>query len=606
MIQGNRRNAIVYNPDTYRIAPAATDSMLAFLNLLRQRYQSLVDHPSSAETGRREALLPLLGSLGFAEAYLEKTEWLKRRPQQPLQVAILGPTQSGKSSMMNWLSGSALAEVSPLAGFTVHPQGFALFPENSDFADDLDAYFHGYRRLPRASLNHEQLNGYALEWAPSDSRQPLKGAVIWDTPDFDSIQSGEYRNAVLRVAALADVVVLVLSKDKYADLSVWEFMRLLEPLAQPTLILLNKTDPETQPILLRSVEDKWRAFRGDPPPPVTAIPYLPQPGGLAGLADIRQAVMGNVGHALAAVQRQTYPEQARRLLKTHWPAWSAPLLTEHRLQQEWQNRLDAVIEECIDRYQRDYLDHPVHYETFQRALAELLTLLEIPGLGGALQTARQVITWPVRQLGKLGRIASGRTAQVEGEEPAILHQIAEHALIRISEGLLFDPTTDPFERRWLGLINQRVSEQRTLILSEFDDATRAYILAFQPEIDQTAHGLYEHLQEHPVVLNSLRATRVTTDAAALAMALHTGGIGVQDVVIAPAMLAVTSLLAESALGRYMEKAAALLRQRQKESVTALLNHALRERLAPIPEQIDPALRLGIPAESLAAAARQLD
>ena len=90
------------------------------------------------------------------------------------------------------------------------------------------------------------------------------------------------------------------------------------------------------------------------------------------------------------------------------------------------------------------------------------------------------------------------------------------------------------------------------------------------------------------------------------MALHTGGIGVQDVVIAPAMLAVTSLLAESALGRYMEKSAAQLRQRQKESVTALLNHALRERLAPMPEQIDPGLRLGIPAESLAAAARQLD
>jgi hypothetical protein len=56
----------------------------------------------------------------------------------------------------------------------------------------------------------------------------------------------------------------------------------------------------------------------------------------------------------------------------------------------------------------------------------------------------------------------------------------------------------------------------------------------------------------------------------------------------------------------MEKAAAQLRQRQKDSVVSLLNRALRERLAPIPEQIDPGLRLGIPAESLAAAASQLD
>lgn len=108
-----------------------------------------------------------------------------------------------------------------------------------------------------------------------------------------------------------------------------------------------------------------------------------------------------------------------------------------------------------------------------------------------------------------------------------------------------------------------------------------------------------------MVLNSLRATRVTTDAAALAVALHTGGIGVQDFVIAPAMLSVTSLLAESALGHYMDKAAEQLKARQKTAVAQLFASALRNPLAALPERLDPDTRLGIPDATLEAAAARL-
>ena len=65
-----------------------------------------------------------------------------------------------------------------------------------------------------------------------------------------------------------------------------------------------------------------------------------------------------------------------------------------------------------------------------------------------------------------------------------------------------------------------------------------------------------------MVLNSLRATRVTTDAAAIALTLHMGGIGVHDLIFAPAMLTVTSLLAESAIGSYMHKVEHELKQHQ--------------------------------------------
>ena len=108
-----------------------------------------------------------------------------------------------------------------------------------------------------------------------------------------------------------------------------------------------------------------------------------------------------------------------------------------------------------------------------------------------------------------------------------------------------------------------------------------------------------------MVLNSLRATRVTTDAAALAVALHTGGIGVHDLIIAPAMLSVTSLLTESALGRYMNKAAAQLKQRQRTAVEHLLQQTLRQPLIALPDSLNDSQRLDIPRELLEQAARQL-
>ena len=127
-------------------------------------------------------------------------------------------------------------------------------------------------------------------------------------------------------------------------------------------------------------------------------------------------------------------------------------------------------------------------------------------------------------------------------------------------------------------------------------------MGFRPEIESTARSLYEHLEEHPMVLNSLRATRVTTDAAALGVALHTGGIGVQDFVIAPAILSITSILTESALGHFMGRAQEQLKRKQFDAVRSLFEEALLGPIASIPDAIDPGLRIGITPEQLETAA----
>ena len=570
--------------------------MLSFLRLLRQRYTKAFEQAGDRDPEIKATYPSLLQSLTLAEAALYRESLQLMGPAEPLHLGVFGPTQSGKSSLINWLSGLPLATPSPLAGFTVHPQGFSA-PRSPGWLDRLGQYFEGSQRVPSQSLSPSDLNAFGFDLGEA-SRMPdyLEGVILWDTPDFDSVASNRYQDSVLRIAALVDVIVLIVSKDKYGDLTVWEFLRLIEPLAQPTLLVINKTDPESEAALLESVRLKWAAFRKDPFPEITTIPYCRD----SSPTDIQPLLRPRVAQLRAAVSRRE--GAAQRLIDTHWTSWIQPIQAEHRLTHQWGERLDALLVDCIERYQRDYLLHPNHYETFQRALAELLTLLEVPGIGSALHAARRVVTWPMRQLTRLGRAASGRETQVDGVERAVLHQLAQHALIQLSEELLLEQSKDIAEQRWRGGLSQLLGNRRASILGRFDQAAQDYVIEFRPEIESTARSLYAHLEEHPVVLNSLRATRVTTDAAALGVALHTGGIGVQDFVIAPAILSMTSILAESALGHFMNRAQEQLKRKQLDAVKALFQTALCGPLATIPDAIDPGLRIGISSEQLEAAA----
>ena len=96
---------------------------------------------------------------------------------------------------------------------------------------------------------------------------------FWDTPDFDSIDSVDYREGVVRTIALADIVVMVVSKEKYADQSVWEMMSTIEPFHQPTLICVNKLVEGTAELITNSLQEKWQDSRKDEFPEVIPLYY---------------------------------------------------------------------------------------------------------------------------------------------------------------------------------------------------------------------------------------------------------------------------------------------------------------------------------------------
>lgn len=569
--------------------------MLEFIQLLNQRYQTVLTQPGneSSKIGYQQRIDQLI----LTEAFIRKGQLINSSPEQLLELTIVGPTQAGKSSLVNVLLNGDVAGVSPLAGYTIHPQGFCHGVSLED-CSGLQRYFGRFQQMKQEQIPRDRHDCYSLTETSSESAY-LPHCVLWDTPDFDSIDSATYREGVIRAMALADIIILVVSKEKYADQSVWEIMSALEALHQPTVICLNKLSEGSEELLIQSLKEKWQLARKDAFPEVVPLYYQKQ----TGLPHWPDSLHGLLVHMASRVDPKKHVRFEQDLLQKYWQTWLEPVIAEHQALNNWQELVDEAIKQALENYKRDYLNHPRHYETFQQALAELLTLLEIPGLAGFLTGARKALTWPVRQMMKLGR--KRLHIAHSSQELVLLNQIAEHLMIQLADRLMDSAEQTNQKLLWKEL-SSLLRRQRPAILQDFSISAKNYHVAFQQDVEKTAQHLYNKLQEQPLVLHSLRATRVTTDAAAIALTLHMGGIGVHDLIFAPAMLTVTSLLAESAIGSYMHKMEQELKRHQLNTVKRVLFvEIIRQKLLALPEQLSTMTHFNISSDRLQAAEQQL-
>ncbi len=583
--------------------------MLDFIERLIKRYQSVTKGIIQSIPDRPPPYDGILASLTLAQAALRKLQIDREHPDHNPQIAIIGPTQAGKSTVVNLLLEKPLAGVSALAGFTVHPQGFCVRSRPDEYTWLRD-FFTGYEQVPAARLTEAPYRAYALREA---GEAPFPPSVLWDTPDFDSVDATGYRDAVLRTIALADAILLVVSKDKYADQRVWETMELLRPLERPLLVCINKMDEVSQRVIPDSFRSHLREKGLSPERfPLTTLPYrkgLDQSGrGIdpQTVKQLREWIM----EAGYAPDRAKQARATFRFIRHHWSTWLAPIRAELAAEARWRAMVTQALESALAYYRRDYLDHPQNYATFRQAIAELLTLLEIPLLAHSLTRMRQAITWPLRQVIGAGKSLFGKSETERtkdgNQEQQLLNQIAHHTLIHLAEESLHLSETEAEQENWWKEVARLLRDGRPQMEQRFAGAVIEYQRRFQPEIERSAHRLYEQLEQQPAMLNTLRTARVTTDAAAVVLAVKSGGLSVHDLVVAPAMLSLTSMLAESTLGHFMDRVAAELKQRQLETVEKQLLASLGMELLALRQRIDPARRFGIPEESVAAAEQELE
>lgn len=570
--------------------------MLEFITTLKQRYQ-VIQTGFAEQSTQWIAYQASIEQLTLIESVLHKGQLVAEK-RAVLNIAVIGPTQSGKSTVVNLLLNQTAAGVSPLAGFTVHPQGFAM-DLSADNLLGIEAHFSGFQKVDQFSLSADHYNSYSVSQVSSESLPP---SLLWDTPDFDSIDAYSYQEGVLKTLALADVLVLVVSKEKYADQSVWDTMRLVEPLKQPVLVVLNKLVADSQDIIIESFQERWQQVRKDKLPSI--MPILFTKGGVADIEQIK--LIRLLDSRIANVQWKRQDDVAIAFIKQHWESWLAPIRAEQEAYVQWQKLIADAVQEAGLEYQRDYLDHPQHYETFQDAIARLLTLLEIPGVSKVFAQTRKILTWPLRKI-----LSRGAKKQVNGypisTETAVLKQIAEHVFFQLGDKILSQVDLSDTNSQWWKSVNRQLREDKAVILQGFEKSSIKHHEDFKQEVDKTAQGLYQKLDEHPLILNGLRVTRMTADAAMLALALETGGIGLHDLVIAPAMLAVTSYLAESAVGGYFNKAEVRLKRQQLITVKQILfAEVLQHALMTLPEKMLQKTYFNISASQLAEAEAQLE
>jgi hypothetical protein len=555
-----------------------------------QRRQGQLAVPGLFDEQASRALI--LANAALRVARLREQKW-----PLPPQLAVIGPTQSGKSTLVNLLLGQERAVASPLAGFTRHAQAFLAAESVDVVTPAIVEALPGWRQgVPGETERQGVFQLLPVDGEAAFTQLP---GLLWDTPDFDSVGSRGYRDTVPEICALADALLLVVSREKYADRSVWQMLRLLAPLRRPLMICLNKVAPEETAALTSALQSRLEteqiAVAG-----IFVLPYIGGGGRELHATAEAAALQSAVGDFLQRSAGMATSAPLLDLLRRNWPVWSAPLRGELAALDLWQASVRAGLEEARSDYRRDCFDNPRYSYALQRAVVRLLELLEIPGIAAALSRVRSVLTWPARKLrGVLGSKLSLGVKDPDQEQKILLAGIA-HLLLDLQReaGEQLPLGSDLNRLWWRGLLNQLLQRHDELE-SDSQAAIEAYLQEFALEIERASQRLYKHLQQHPTTLNGLRAARVTTDAAAVVVALKTGGIGINDLLLTPALLAVTSLLAEGAVGGYMKQVEAELKIVQMQLLDAeLFNGLLLQKLSDLPTELATDCRFGISGQEL--------
>ena len=178
----------------------------------------------------------------------ERQLTLKLAPQLSgegcLIVAVAGGTNTGKSTVFNALLGERLSPVSPYGAYTKHPLVAANERRHRECLEKGKLLPDAFVPKPwdpeqLAALTDESADRMTVFIGRHDALPDR--LVLLDTPDIDSIVKENWELAK-SIREAGDVVVAVLTAQKYADTRVVEFLREARQAGRHVVALMNMAD----------------------------------------------------------------------------------------------------------------------------------------------------------------------------------------------------------------------------------------------------------------------------------------------------------------------------------------------------------------------------
>lgn len=521
--------------------PEAHPSRFAALDRARRLYQACLAHPD-------------------------------RRARPPL-VALIGGTNTGKSTVYNLLLGDRIAlpcgtAIGTKAVALSVPEASSELFESAEFLPDFE-HFAWHRP---AALNEpgppDRLRLYLHRRAAGPA------VALADTPDIDSLDRSNHRAAEALFFA-AEGIIFVASDQKYADEACLRLQSAAPRFRKAVMVVCNRTAPDSE-AYADLVANKLPQV-GLAGVPTLAIPVLPadqlQPAEppLPAIAELRDWL-----HGLAQ-----QPDLAARALSGAAVGYSdAVEVVLDRLAREV-DAVEAFAERIVHAAEREAIGYQPQsdLDELDQAVLEALEAMRVPGIDWAYEQLGLVRG---RLRGGFGKLFHGLRRNFGGE-PRTLEDVQSEAAARERaavrsrlENLLAELRTE---------VLQTPAEVRTALLArlpaldrpaERDAALERYatqLTARRRElIDEARQTIMAQLESQGVVIKLFKGvTRTALMAVSVTAIVQSGGISPEELVLVPATDAITKWLLDRYLGRnWRDKLQQELAQRRRELLIAWL------------------------------------
>ncbi len=474
------------------------------------------------------------GTLRLASALTRNAvgPFLEGQPARPLHIAVVGGAGAGKSTIVNFLAGTVVAEANPQAGYTRHPTAF--IPTGPAFSWPSYIGFMGpLQRLSAEKPANTDEDVYQVKRvvppasSASGEANPLADFVIWDCPDMTTWASSGYVNRLLEVTALADLVVYVASDERYNDEVPTQFLHLIVKAGKSVIVALTKVreadattlaDHFRQEILgqLPKLPDG-----STPAVPVLAFPQMTpaergDPAGAGARYRVHLINQVLIQCESDAATRSHTVRNAARFLATAGEGLLDVARRDLAEFDAWKTTVMAGKTEFEERYRKEFLSGE-QFRRIDRYRDEVLELLELPGAGRVLSG----LIWLARTPYRWTRdYVAGLIIRPE------IYNLSEQTVLTASlAGWLDKLHTEALKRSgshpvWKQIAIRFDSELGPQARERFGQEFRTFELKETDDLERVGKAMVESLQKNPAILYTARGGRLIVDLAIVGVVLY--------------------------------------------------------------------------------------